>query len=227
MKVQNKKFLIISVLFLLLAVTVGVILFCLCERKDTGINPDTVVATVDGEPIVFAELCFAAGDIRSDVISYFYNTYSAEQTENFWQSEFNGENPNSRLYSLTFEEAVRIKTEQLMMREYGIADDLSYKSFYDSFMAENKRRAKAIENDEIIYGPKQYTEISYFEYIHNNRLLKLKAAINKKISGGDELDYSGENFDSEYQKIREKINIKPINEIDKRLKKEFYKLIIE
>ncbi len=226
MKVQNKKFLIISVSFLLLAITVAVILFCVCERKETGINPDTVVATVDGEPLVFAEFCFAAGDIRSDVISYFYNTYSAEQTEDFWESEFNGENPNLRLYSLSFEEAVRIKTEQIMMREYGIADDLSYKTFYDSFIAENKRRAKALENDEIIYGPKQYTEISYYEYLHNNRLLKLKAAINKKLSGNDELDYSGKIFDAEYQKRRENITVKPIDEIDKRLKKEFYKLII-
>ena len=225
MKFGNKRLLIIPIAFVLVAVTVLIMLFCTSDKNKSDINPNTVVATVDGEPIVFAELKLVAGNIRSEIISYFYNTYSAEQTDDFWNRDFNGETPNLRLYSHVLEEAVRIKTEQLMMREYSIAEDLSYQTFCDAFTAENKRRAKALKNDEIIYGPKQYTEISYFEYLHNNRLLKLKAAINKKLSGSNELDYSGENFDAEYQKRRENINVKPISEVDKRLKEIFYSLI--
>ena len=225
MKVKNKWLLMILITLLLIAVTVLIVLFYGANKNESGIKPDTVVATVDGEPIVFAELCLVSGDIKSNVVTYFYNTYSAEQSEDFWNRDFNGEIPNLRLYSQVLQEAVRIKTEQLMMREYGLAKDLSYQTFYDAFIAENKRRAKALENDEIIYGPKQYTEISYFEYLHNNRLLKLKAAINKKISGNDELDYSGENFDAEYQKKRENIIVKPISEVEKQLKDKLYSLI--
>ena len=224
MKVPKKRLIIMPIAVLLVAIIVGIILFCSWE-KESDISPDTVVAMVNDEPIVFAELCFVAGDIRSEIVSYFYNTYSAEQSEDFWNRNFNGEVPNLKMYSLVFEEAVRVKTEQLMMLEYGITEDLSYNTFYEAFIAENKRRADALEKDEIIYGPKQYTEISYYEYLHNNRLLKLKAEINKKLSGSDELDYSAENFEAEYQKKRDNIIIKPEVEVENRLKKEFYKLM--
>lgn len=223
----NKKGLIITVIavIIMLAIIVTAI-FILIPKKENDeiLNDGTVVANVDGTPIVFAELCLAAEDIRSEVISYFYNTYSAVQSEDFWTLDFNGETPNLKFYTLALEEAVRIKTEQIMFKDYKIAEDISYKTFYDQFIAENKRRAEALENDEIIYGPQQYSIDSYFDYIHNNRLLKLKAEINKEVTDSDELSYTGDNFDIKYKEKRAKVTVETVKEVEELLKQELNEL---
>ena len=226
MKVRKKSLIVIGVsLLAALALTVGAILLFGGGEKPQAIKDTETVAFVDESPITFAELKMSAANYQSEVVTYFYNTYSAEQNEAFWNEEHGGETPNERLYSLALDEAVRLKTEQLMMVAYGVVDDISYETFYDSFLAENERRRKALLNDEIIYGPDQYTVKTYFDYVHNNRLVSLKELINKEVSGTDTVDYSAANFEAKYAEKREEVEIVSVEAVEKQLKENFYKLI--
>lgn len=225
MKLRKKSLIIICAAWLLaLAVGVGAIVL-LGEEKEKGIEDTETVALVDGSPISFAELKMAAEGFKSQVVAHFYNTYGAEQSETFWNEAHGKETPNERLYSLALEEAVRLKTEQLMMVEYGIVKDISYETYYDSFIAENERRRKALLNDEIIYGPKQYTLKTYFDYVHNNRLISLKELINKEVSGTDTVDYSAANFEVKYAERRKTAQVSPIEAEENQLKENFYALL--
>lgn len=69
---------------------------------------------------------------------------------------------------------IRVKLEQLLFRDKNIVEDISYKSFINSFIKENERRKEAVDKGEIIYGPKQFHEDDYFSYLHSKRVLVLK-----------------------------------------------------
>lgn len=51
------------------------------------------------------------------------------------------------------EKLVRVKAAQQLAIRYGILNDISYSSFIEELNNENERRAKALESNEIIYGP--------------------------------------------------------------------------
>lgn len=218
MKATKKNLIIICVSFVLVLTTILILTITTKKR----VSDTQTVAFVNGSPIAFAELKMAAESCKSQVVTYFYNTYEAEQGEKFWEKVYGEETPNEKLWSLALDEAVRYKTEQLMMVDYGVVKDISYKTYYKSFIAENKRRLKAIKNDKIIYGPEQYTLKTYFDYVHNNRLIELKDCINKEVSGNDVVDYSSENFKVKYAKVRETVKIKEVKDVAEKLKSDFY-----
>ncbi|MDQ6419553.1 peptidylprolyl isomerase [Paenibacillus sp. LHD-117] len=66
------------------------------------------------------------------------------------------------LYGL--EELVKVKAAQQEAIQYGLLKDGSYHAFLKEWREENERRARALENKEPIYGPKQYTEKMYYDY---------------------------------------------------------------
>ncbi len=225
MKVRKKSLIIICVALLsVLVVAVGAVLL-LSPEKGSGISDTETVVYVNGSPIVFAELKIVSEGFQSEVVTYFYNTYGVEQSESFWNDEHGGETPNERFFKLVLDEAVRLKTEQLIMVDYGVTDDISYETYYNSFVTENKRRLKALENNEIIYGPKQYSLKNYFDYVHNNRLIELKALINKEVTGEDITDYSAENLEKKYAEVQKTVEVTEIEEIAEQLKEDFFNLI--
>lgn len=68
-----------------------------------------------------------------------------------------------------------------ILKEYGIIESTSYKAFLSSMKNENKRRLKAKENNEIIYGPVQYSEKQYYEYILSDGRAELEFIIEEKF----------------------------------------------
>lgn len=168
--------------------------------KSSAVEP-IVIAYVEDEPITDRELNFFAEDCRSEVISYFYNNCNAEYSDKFWNTEYMGKMPKDQLLDRALEAAVRFKTEQIMMKEQGIVSNLSYSEFYKDFQSENKKRKKG---SDFLYGPKLYTEKGYFDYLHNNRLLELKAKLNGTA------DYSSEEFENSYEIKRSSAKIKII-----------------
>ncbi len=146
------------------------------------------VMWVNNTPVTAEELLLAVQACRSEVISYYYTTYGITDSPEFWVTEVDGQTPRRRLLETAVRRAARYKAEQLMMQDAGIVSDISWAAFQKEFLAENERRLEAVQKGEVVYGPKQYTEYDYFNYLHNNRLLKLKAALN----GGT--DYSDGKF---------------------------------
>ncbi|WP_113676057.1 foldase protein PrsA [Vallitalea guaymasensis] len=93
---------------------------------------------------------------------------------------------------------IRIKIEQLLFREKNVVEDISYKTFIKSFIEENKRRKKALDKGEIIYGPKEFQEDDYYSYLHSKRVLLLK-----EILAGDEFAIDNEKLKIYYDNSRE------------------------
>ena len=72
------------------------------------------------------------------------------------------------------DECIRIKIQQILASENGIIQDISYEIFLKNLQLENKRRKNASESKQVIYGPKEMTELTYFNYVFSNMIIRLK-----------------------------------------------------
>jgi len=136
---------------------------------------------VNGVPISIAEYNRAIRLNKSQVIHYFQSTYHAEQTEQFWTTAFQGEIPAEMLKKKALEESVRIKVRQVLAKERGALQEVSYPGFMKQLQQENKRRAEAISNNQVVYGPAQYDEDNYFEYVMTNATLAVKQQMQQAV----------------------------------------------
>ncbi|MFB6367691.1 hypothetical protein ACFCP7_27390 [Paenibacillus elgii] len=98
---------------------------------------------------------------------YFHETYGAQDRAEFWTTSFNGEIPLEMAKEKTPEKLNIIKTEQFLAKQYGLTDDLSYKSFKARLTEEYKRRAGAVKKGQPVFGPREYSEIAYFNHVHD------------------------------------------------------------
>ncbi len=64
-----------------------------------------------------------------------------------------------------------------ILKRYEIIESTNYKDILSDLKQENKRRLKAKENNEIIYGPIQYSPKQYYEYILSNGQAELESII--------------------------------------------------
>ncbi|MEC0370103.1 peptidyl-prolyl cis-trans isomerase [Paenibacillus chibensis] len=142
--------------------------------EDTVTGSSEAIATVDGMPIAMPEFEKAARRNMSGVLSYFHEKYGAAQTSGFWKSSFGGEVPLAVLKQKALDDAVRTKIRQRIAADEGVLGDISYSGFLRGLEQENARRAKAAANHEVIYGPIQYNEDTYFEYVMTNATTAVK-----------------------------------------------------
>jgi hypothetical protein len=125
-------------------------LFCRLIVFSVEKNDTTVIGFVNGEPLVFKELRMSEMKCRISA-----NDSNSQQQK-------------------AFKLAVLIKLQQQIAKETGLIHDISYTSFLIDFQNENIRRKMAIQNNEVLYGPVQFTEENYFDYKLSNLILKLK-----------------------------------------------------
>ncbi|WP_223260445.1 peptidyl-prolyl cis-trans isomerase [Paenibacillus ihbetae] len=135
---------------------------------------DDFFATVDGFPIHANEFQRAIHANKSVIIRYFYEKYGAEQSAAFWNTSYGGEFPLELLKKKALEDTVNLKIQQIIAMEQGVLTDISYGSFEQNFNQENERRQKAINNNQVVFGPAQYTEEAYLEYVMGNSILSVK-----------------------------------------------------
>ena len=169
-------FIVISVTAVLLVVAVLLFLFL-----PKGISDDTTVAYVNGIPVSYGEYMLVAEEKRGETAAYFYENHHVDENVDFWSKEavFGGENPLEVHKKAVLEAVTEIKLQQQLMMEYGIVseNDITYKGFFKLFEQENLRRRKITEQGDVIYGPEQYTESGYYNYLHNIRLQELREAM--------------------------------------------------
>ena len=68
-----------------------------------------------------------------------------------------------------------------ILKRYEIIESTNYNDILSDLKQENKRRLKAKENNEIIYGPIQYSPKQYYEYILSNGQAELESIIEDKF----------------------------------------------
>lgn len=129
---------------------------------------ETAVARVNGVPVAAAELRRALREVRAGVLADFSRPQSAAAK---------GEAPAEEMQRRARAKLVRLKVQQGLMREHGIWPEIDHAAFLRTFAAENERRRLALARGEVIYGPRAYTEESYFAYLFSNALIRLKAKL--------------------------------------------------
>jgi hypothetical protein len=165
---------------------------CACETSSAGssiggISNETTVASVNGESIVVAELLIAASHARGGIVADFSTRYGARVDEGFWTARFGGERPIDALKRKALELAIQRKAEQLLMKQQGILPDASYHGYLALLASENRRRREALRTGLPIYGPQQYGEQDYLEYLISNGIIELEARLPGLAAGDAEL----------------------------------------
>ncbi|MCM3746416.1 peptidylprolyl isomerase [Paenibacillus pasadenensis] len=133
------------------------------------------VLTVNNEPVTAREfrMIMNSGPV-AETYAYFQKKHGAAPGKNFWESNFGGEIPIDYARGKTVEALVRIKLNQLLMKQNGVKPDLSYRTFIAGWQKENARRKAAVAKGEPIYGPVEYSESEYFRYVLTNDEVALK-----------------------------------------------------
>ena len=102
----------------------------------------------------------------------------------------------------TLEIAIEAKCIQILAKEHEIIEYVDYKSFLKSLDEENKRRKEAIKNGEVIYGPQQYTEKQYYNYLISNNIAEIEVKIE-----GEEKEVLYRNIEKIYDENIEKYKL--------------------
>lgn len=117
---------------------------------------------------------------RAGVYRYFYDTYGAESSEeDFFNREYNGENPKSVLHEKVIAECIKMN----LLYELGYKNELlafqDFPGLKKALQQENKSRSKALASGSTIYGPQEYSLSAYTDYIIGN----LYTSLPEKLEG--------------------------------------------
>ncbi|MEO7016248.1 MAG: hypothetical protein ABI130_01725 [Leifsonia sp.] len=130
----------------------------------TGIAGSAVVASADGTSIPMRELQVYLDRERSAVLAQ-YATGGESTDERFWTTPVAGATPGARIVDAALADAVRTSVTLQLASEHGLVASADYAQFISALTTENTRRRLAVDQHQPIYGPKQYTESGYLDYL--------------------------------------------------------------
>ncbi|WP_438348745.1 hypothetical protein ACP8HI_24660 [Paenibacillus sp. FA6] len=200
----------VGMFFLLVIFIIGT---CVVMGMSSQKSSDEVVFAIDTYEVTDSEFNAFLQNKKALTASYFKRTYDIDYSEDFWTSSFNGENPLEYAKQQVMDDLLKVKIEQIMMKENGVVSDISYKSFLKSLESENNERQRKLKNNEPIYGPKNYGAQEYYSYLHSINYQKLIDKLSKVASNtlSDDavqqmyedmkLDYFHKGYSFDYEKI--------------------------
>lgn len=195
----------IILLVIVLILALGI--FWFHRRKNSDMQ---TAMYVNGEPVTVREFRQRMEyDYRALTIDHFTRNWGAEADKEFWDKEFDGITPREYLKEKTIESCALIKLQTLKMKEMGILEDISYQSFLQDLETENQRRKEITESGGVIYGPQQYSENEYFEYVFSNLREDLKEQMAAELGWNteDNLKEYYERYKDTYYRYSDDIEI--------------------
>lgn len=142
-------------------------LFACTKKEEPG---KTALFTVNGEVVTQAEIDYFKGKLRAEVLNDYIEKYSISNTENFWQTEFDGKTPEETLNERAREESIMAKIQFVLMREEGIYDDITYEALYKKAETFNKENS----GKQGVVGIKTINLSQFYSYYLQNGILELK-----------------------------------------------------
>ena len=142
-----------------------------------NLNDKNVVALVNSHPIHVKEFLFQAARERTLVYTYFADKYKLGEEPLKWENSYDGEIPKQLLKDRALKAAIRVKLQQIRMKDAGIQNEIDYLSFnnqYKKLISERKLKAK---RGEVLYGPPLITEEEYFNYLFSNNVIRLQSKL--------------------------------------------------
>lgn len=188
------------------------------DRKSNRLNPEATVLLINGNNVQLAEFLLVANQKKSDIMNFFrknISRYPAIDDKEFWNSTFDGIKLIEKLIAETEKQLIRIKVEQELAEQYRIIKKFNYSDLKYNLKQENKRRIKAVDNKQVIYGPVQYSEEFYYGYLHNNMILALKEILGKEVFNFTDKMYQNfyeQNKETLFKKFKAKASLLSENE---------------
>lgn len=147
------------------------LLNCTCADQNT-------VARINDQVITKAELRHWMLLEKANVYNYFFRKNGVQDSEYFWTEKQGDEIPLEKLKEIALERAKRCKIEQILALEKGIVTTINFDELLLEMNIVNADRNRKVENGEPIYGPKQFTNRTYFSHV----LDKMRAALKKELA---------------------------------------------
>nr|WP_285891165.1 peptidylprolyl isomerase [Paenibacillus pasadenensis] len=139
-----------------------------------GCGSDQPVFTVNGEAVEKGEFELYTQKLRSGVIQHYTEQYGASFGKNYWTEKHGApESPLEYIKKEALKQLVEAKLIQKQAQELKLEESFDYASFPEKLESENERRQKALENNQPVYGPTQYSEADYYDYLTANLKLGL------------------------------------------------------
>lgn len=163
-------------------------LSCLCGGCQSAAQPENTVATIDGLPVAYEELELFIDSAKQQTKAYFDQEYGVSLTdETAWIEPVNDIKPAAYALDLALRELAPYKVTQAMLVEQGALEDASYQSFLEQWETENKTRQQKKDMGQIIYGPVQYTQRVYYDYLDSEYRKTLEGLMTTDTPSDDEL----------------------------------------
>lgn len=135
---------------------------------------DPPIMVINGEEVASGEFRLFADAQRAKVYDYFKRRHGVDDSPQFWQTEVGGETPSLQLKLLTTERLIDVKVQQQWAKQEGIIEDNSYSFFQARWAEDTETRSQAVQRKQVIYGPRHYDEMGYYEYVFSNMVEALK-----------------------------------------------------
>lgn len=180
---------------------------------------DATVLTVDGEPVSVAEYRLVMEGRTAEVFNYFHGKSGQEDHLGYWKDDGKPENPIRRLRRVVTAEFRRIKTIHSLAKKKGLLKDASFAAFREGLVAENARRQKAVDNKEVIYGPRQYQAYRYYYF----QLKDLEQALLEAFQKEPANAIPEPAIEAFYTTHKESIGDKPLGDLREQIARMFQK----
>lgn len=163
---MNRKLILLSAVFVV-ALAMGIIFLYHFDLNKP-------VASINGEQVEKEEFKLFLNKNRSLIYNKFHKTNGAEYSRNFWTTDFDGTTPEKELKQAVLQEIIKIKVQQHLAKQNGLLQDTRYSAFLAGLKRENSKRKDIMGKNGVIYGPQQYDEPGYYDYVFSNMVISLQ-----------------------------------------------------
>lgn len=136
---------------------------------------DDWIASVNGMRVEPGEFALLLAQERTRTALRFKTAYGAAASgDSFWTTPYGGATPADYAKQAALQRLIRLKLEQRLALERGVDAPADYSEYLRRWRHENERRKEALKTGAPLYGPVQYEEWNYYDYLHTNMVAALK-----------------------------------------------------
>ena len=130
--------------------------------------PDATVLTVDRIPVPVRELALYLARDRSAIVAEYQARGADIGSAAFWQTPIDGVTPARKLVAKAKDDVVRLHVQLQLAASAHVNAPQTYDQLVRAWQNENARRANALDKGQPVYGPQQFSESDFIDYLLGN-----------------------------------------------------------
>jgi|GEM_PF-6935572 len=138
-------------------------------------DDDAAVALVNGDAVTLKEFKARMPRLRGEIMTYCQQTYGLDPNEpTFWSASCGGKSSLERLKEATLRLLEEDRIRERAAVKAGLHAAIGYDAFLQAWQTENRDRARRVAAGQVIFGPREFSESAYYQYVVANTVLALK-----------------------------------------------------